>query len=259
MKITAVCAIAILMVSLAGVIAAPAPVTLNAQDMPIQKAADSISEQAGAAIVVDPSVKGTVTASLKDADLTQVLDVITKSSNLVWKKISLAKSEGTEVTFDQMKAAAVALAAMPVIAMSVDDPATKTSAICAKDLPSAPDTALIKLPEKCSWVTMYVILAPPVAKDASAKTDDDTSVKSLSDSVAAKTLKMAELSSEERQQVYASEWQAQMSLSPEARQAMIRDQMSAMFNLDPEYREQLRQDMHEVFRDMRPDHGSQGE
>lgn len=229
---------------------APAKVTLNLQDSKLKEAVDEISRQSGVSIVVDPKAEGTVTASLDSVDLSQALDVVTSLNDLTWKKLQFARPQDSKVSLEQLKSAVVALASMPLVGLSVEDPATKTSALFAKDLSASPDVSGIGLPEGYSWSTVYVILsAESLPKPPSASTAADVS--SLSKTATQTMLELANMTSEQRQQFYASEWVTQMSMTPEARRGMLRDRMAAMFDLDPQYRDQLRQDMHEASHGMR--------
>lgn len=242
---TLICAIVLCFV-LTGVGLADAPnkVTLDAKSMAVKDATDAVAKQAGVAIVLDPKATGTVTANLSDADLGQVLDVIAKSNNLTWKKLQFARKEDSKVSLDQLKSGILALASMSLIGLSVEDPATKTGTVFAKDIPAAADTSKLGLPEGYSWSTVYVLLAPePVA----AKTAEGDKLTQLTKTATQQLMEVASLSPEDRAVYFQNQWTQTMKLTPEARQSMLRDQMQAMHNLDPQYRDQLRQDMHSVF------------
>lgn len=243
-----VCAIVLCFVLTGIVVAADAPnkVTLDAKAMTVKDATDQVAKLSGASIVLDPAAKGTVTASLSDADLSQVLDVITKSNNLTWKKLDFARKEDSKVTLDQLKSGILALASMQLVGLSVEDPATKTSTVFARDVPVAPEPAKPALPEGYSWSTVYVVLAAAPVVTPSTDKDKDK-LASLTKAGAQQIVDVANLTPEQRQQYFQNQWQQQMSMTPEARQAMIRDQMAAMRNLDPAARDQLRQDFRSVF------------
>ena len=137
-----VCVIAVVLVSLPALAAETAPkVVLDARDKPIADVVKEISAQTGAAIVLDPTATGSVTASLTNAELSQALDVITKANNLSWKKAQFARPTDSKVQLEQLKMAVLALAQVPLVGLSVEDPASKTSTVFAKDLPAAPDTS----------------------------------------------------------------------------------------------------------------------
>ncbi|MHB9036726.1 MAG: hypothetical protein ACYC64_08665 [Armatimonadota bacterium] len=235
-------------------------VSLNVSDMPIKDAVAQIAQQSGASIVLDPKVTGSVTISLSDADLTKALDVVTKLNKLTWKKLQFAKPNDSTIKLEQLKSAILALSSMPVLGLSVEDPASKTSAVFAKDLPGTPETSSLHLPEGYSWTTVYVILSPEVVADADAGKSD---VKTLSEAEVKRTLEMAAMTPQERQQVFASEMNAYMALTPEARQSMMADRMRAMFNMDSQSGQQFREDMRNVMHDLRssgemPDFGGRG-
>jgi len=233
---------------------APAKVTLDAKAMAIKDAADSISKQAGVPIVLDPKATGTVTTSLKGADLTQALDVVTKANNLTWKKLDFARKADAKVTLDQLKSGILALANMQLVGLSVEDPATKTSTVFAKDVPAATEAPKPALPEGYAWTTVYVVLAAePKADDAAAGKDK---VAKLAANAAKQMADVASLTPEERKQYYSDFMAAQMKMAPEARQSMLRDQMQAVFGMDQQSRDQFRQDMRAVFSQM--PHGAFG-
>ncbi len=227
-------------------------INLDARDVTLQDAIKDIAEQSGASIVVDPKAQGKVSANLNSVDLSQALDVVTQVNNLTWKKLQFARPDDPKVTLDQLKSAILALASMPVMALAVHDPATNTSAMFARNMPASPDLSAVKLPEGYKWVTVHVVLAPeePV-KQSSAATESGDQVAEAAEDATRRIMEMAALTSEQRRQVYASEWMVQMSMTPEARRGLLRDRMSAMFDLDPTYREQLHDDMRQVFRDIR--------
>jgi len=261
------CAIILCFLLTGVVMAADAPnkISLDAKALAIKDATAQVSKLAGVSIVLDPKATGSVTASMNNAGLDQVLDVITKSNNLTWKKLQFARKEDSKVSLDQLKSGILALASMQLVGLSVEDPATKTGAVFAKDLPAAADTSKLGLPEGYSWSTVYVILAPEPVAEKPAEKDK---VAELSKAQADALYQVANMTTEERAQYYQNQWMAQIKLAPEARQAMFRDQMQAMTNLDPQYRDQLMQDMRTVFGGMRGlgggqrgqrQHGNQGQ
>lgn len=234
---------------------APAKVTLDAKAMAIKDATDEIARQSGTAIVLDPKAKGTVTASLNGAEMSQALDVVTKANNLTWKKLEFARKTDSKVTLDQLKSGILALASMELVGLSVEDPATKTGAVFAKDIPSAPDTPKLPLPEGYTWTTVYVVLAPEPAADPAAAAGKDK-VASLATNGVKQMSDVANLNPEERKQYFANVMSAQMKMAPESRQGMLRDQMSAVMGMDQQSRDQFRQDMRAVFSHM--PHGATG-
>lgn len=246
---TLMCAVIVFMLLMSAAFAVDSPtpkINLSAQDMPLKDAVDLIGKQAGVNIVLDPKAQCKVTASLTGADLSQTLDVLTKPNNLTWKKLQFAKPSEDKVPLEQLKAAVVTLATVQVVGISVEDPSAKTASVFAKDLPASPDTSAIKLPDGYSWTTVYVVLAPP----EQVATEPQSDVKALSQEESQRMLELANLTPEERQQVFAQQWVAQMSLQPEVRRAIMQDQMRAMFNMDPSYRDQFREDMRAIFQSM---------
>jgi len=223
----------------------PPKINLAANAMTLKDATDEIAKQAGISIVLDPKAKGTITASLNGAEVAQVLDVITKMNNLTWKKLTFARKDASKVSLDQLKSGILALASMPLMGLAVEDPATKTSAVFAKDIPSAPDTANVGLPQGYTWSTVYVVLAPEAPAPVAKATDK---VKDLGQKQAQSVMDLAMMTPEQRRQVYADQWTAAMRLTPEARQAMLQDQMTAIQGLDSQTRGQLLHDMSRAMR-----------
>lgn len=228
------------------VLAAEEPkVNLSANALTIKQATDELAKQAGISIVLDPNAKGSFTATMNDAGVSQVLDVMTKMNGLTWKKLQFARKDDSKASLDQLKAGILAMASMPLMGLAVEDPATKTSSVFAKDIPSAPDTSKIGLPQGYTWTTVYVVLAPEAPTVASTSTNK---VLSLAQNQAQAMTDMATMSTDERQQIYRDQWTAAMRLTPEARQRMLQDQMSAIRNLDPQTRGQLLHDMSTAMR-----------
>ncbi len=220
-------------------------ITLNADALALKDATEEVAKQAGISIVLDPNAKGTITASLTNAEVGQVLDVITKTNGLTWKKLQFARKADDKVGLDQLKSGILALASMPLTGLAVEDPASKTSALFAKDIPSAPDTSKVALPEGHTWTTVYVVLAPEAPTSTSPQTDK---ARSLAQTQAQAITEMARMNQNDRQAIYRDQWTAAMRLTPEARQAMLRDQMSAIRALDPQTRSQLLRDMSAAMR-----------
>lgn len=227
------------------VLAADTPkVNLSADALSLKDATDEISKQAGVSIVLDPKAKGAVTASMNSVEVGQVLDVITKMNNLTWKKLQFARKEDSKVTLDELKSGILALASLPMMGLAVEDPATKTTAVFAKDIPSTQDTTAVVLPEGYSWSTVYVVLA----QEAPVEAPKSDKVRDLARSQAQAVTDLARMSPNERQMIYRDQWTAAMRLTPEARQAMLNDQMSAISNLDRQTRSQLLRDMSTAMR-----------
>ncbi|MGQ9456066.1 MAG: secretin and TonB N-terminal domain-containing protein [Armatimonadota bacterium] len=232
-------------------------ISIEAKDMPIKDLASELSKQTGTTIVVDPKVQGSVTLNLKDATLDQALDAVAKLKNVVWKKLQFAKPSDEPVKLDQIKSAMIILASLPLVAFSAEDPVTKTVALAAKDLPAAPETSSVKLPEGYSWVTVYVILGSEPSREQAATSTGTGPIK-FSNDIKERTLQLAKMTPDERRQILAAEIAAEMSLAPEIRRAILADRMKAMFGMDPKLRDQYREDMHAIFHQLReenPDFG----
>lgn len=220
-------------------------VSLSAQDTPIKDVCASITQQTGASIVLDPKATGSVTINLNNMDLSQVLDTVTKLNNLTWRKLQFAKPTDDSVKLDQIKSAMVALAAMPMVALAVEDSAAQTTSVFAKGLPASAAPTQMKLPEGYEWTTCYVVLSPdslvaarPASTSSAGGAQDAASV---TQNARQNIADIARLTPEERQRVYQDEIQAQLSLDPEVRRQMWQDRRQAMRNLPQEVRDQMRQ------------------
>lgn len=239
----------------AGAVAAadPPKVSLDVKAMSLKDVTDQVAKQASIPIVLDPNAKGTVTITANDIEVGHALDVITKSNSLTWKKLQFAKSQDSKVSLDQLKSGILALAAMPLTGLAVEDPATKTSAVFAKNIPSTPDTSQVGLPAGYAWSTVYVILAPEALAPAkTASTASENKVQSVSQAQTQSYADLAGMSSQERQQVFQNQWVAAMRLTPQARHDILRDQIRGMAGLDQQSRTQLMQDLQHAFRSLFP-------
>ena len=235
----------VLLVCGAAALAADQPkVTIDAQDTPIKDVVSQISQQTGASIVLDPKATGSVTISLKDADLNQALDTIAKLSKLTWKKLQFAKPTDETVKLDEIKSAMLTLASLSMVGLSVEDPSAKTSTVFAKGLPSTPDTSGLKLPEGYSWATVYAILPAESSSDKPKGRSDAavTAKQVLTD--------LAKMTPEDRKQYFAAEMAMEMSMAPEVRRDLLKSRMQAQFSMDQQSRDQYREDMHSVFHDL---------
>lgn len=223
-------------------------VTINAKNLPIGDTLKQLNVQTGCDFIVDPKAKTNVTLSLTDVDLPQALDAITNTNNLIWKKISFANSDDDKPKLEQMESTIIAMSSMPMVAICVEDPATKKTVMYAKDMPSTPDKSVVPLPQNYTWKTVYVIFA----KDSLVKKEEDKkdAVTAMCEAQGKLTAEMAKMTSEQRQQVYADEIESMCNYSPEVRQQMMKDRMDAFHNLDQSTKDQLRQDMHSMFGEM---------
>lgn len=239
----------VIVLSLASGAYAAGQVSLNVSDMPIKDVATQIEQQSGVYIALDPKAQGSISVSISEVDVSQALDVITKLNKLTWKKLQFAKPADTTIKLDQLKSAMLALSKLPMVGLSVEDPASKTTAVYAKDLPQSPDTSSLQLPEGYTWTTVYVVLnsEADAAQEAKAESDVDR----IGKAEAKNAVDMANMTPEQRQQIFASEMSAYMTLSSEDRQSLLADRMRAMFNMNSQDSEQFMQDMHSVMQGLR--------
>ncbi|MEN6357186.1 MAG: hypothetical protein ABFD83_08900 [Armatimonadota bacterium] len=239
----------IIMLSLVSAAYAAGQVSLNVSDMPIKDVASQIEQQSGVSIALDPKAQGNISVSISDVDVSQALNIITKLNKLTWKKLQFAKPADSTIKLDQLKSAMLALSALPVVGLSVEDPASKTTAVYAKDLAKSPDTSSLLLPEGYTWATVYVILNPEADAAQEAKAESD--VDRISKAEAKNAIDMANMTPEQRQQIFTNEMSAYMTLTPENRQSILADRMRAMFNMSSQDSQQFRQDMHSVMQSLR--------
>lgn len=230
-------------------------VSLDAQKMPLKDVITQLAQQSQQSIVLDPKARGEVTISLNDVDLPQALDVITKLNTLTWKKVSIAVSEDSPASLEQIKLGVLALASIPVTGMAVQDPSTGQSAVVAKSLPSTPDTSAIKLPEGLSWKTFYIV-TPPIVPAAKSTYESKSQAATMVEDHVRDLQTLAQMSSEERQQYYAGEIAADMSLAPEVRKAMARDRKLALRSFGLQVRNQADGGRHTSGRDKSRNRGT---
>jgi hypothetical protein len=232
-------------------------VTLRVSDMPLKDAVAQIEQKSGADIVLDPKAKGSVTIDVSNIDVSRTLDIITKLNNLTWKKLQFARPADSAIKLDELKSAMLALSSLQMVGLSVEDPSTKTTAVYARDLNKSPEMSSLQLPQGYTWATVYVILCPEAA---SAQDKPVSDIARICNDQTQNTLDMANMTPEQRQQIFASEMNTYMTLSPEARQSLLADRMRAMFNMNSQDSEQFRRDMRSAMRNLRqsgdvPDRG----
>lgn len=250
-----VCAIALMMIlSVAAAAAETVKVNIAASDQMLSAVVADMSKQVAASIIVDSKSDTKVNLSLADTELPKALDAIAKLTKLTWKKVQFAKATDSKVSLDQIKSTLVALAAMPLVAVSVADNSGKGAAVFARDQQGEPDTAGLKLPDGYSWVTAYVIYDTAKLVDKPAETAKADDAKAQADR--AKTAQMnsermedlARMSPDQRKQAYADEMADMMTLSPNARRQFLQDQFSAAKAMDPKLRQQYLADMRSAMR-----------
>lgn len=250
-----------LSVALCGVVfaedaAKPTKVSINANDQLLSEVAKTVGESANVSIVVDTMVDARITASASDLELTKALNILSESVSAAWKKVQFAKSSADKVTLDQIKSTIVALAGLPLMAVSIQDSEGKVSSVFAKSVPAKDDTSAIKLPDGYKWATVYVIYAAPKTGEKTAS--DKADVKDLNKQAMEKASQLSNLSPEERQGYFKNEMAGMMNLAPEVRQSIFKDQMSAMFNSDQTMRDQYMNDFREAMHSLWGNNGGYG-
>lgn len=233
-------------------------IKISANDKLLSEVAKDIAQQANISIVVDPKADSKITTSVSNIDLAKALDLICKSADASWKKVQLAKSATDKVTLDQLKSSIVALASMPVAAISVQDNEGKSSSVFAKSVPVKDDVSGIKLADGYKWQTFYVIIAKTDAssdiEDETASSDSDTEkidpeeAKKLAGEGYNKARDLANMSSDERRAAYKNEMMGYMGLTTQARRALMADEINAAKDMDPRFRNQYFKDLRSVLR-----------
>ena len=233
--------------------AEPAKISINVKDQTASEVGKLLAEKSGQSIIVDPKIEKKITLGLNELELPKILDMVSTSTEATWKKVQFAKKTDDKVSLDQIKSSILALAAFPMLAVSVEDSSGKSTSMFAKGVPSSNEAPAVKLPEGYTWVTAYVIYLPekPVDKTASAETKDPKAkVEQMTNEAFNKSVEMAKMSSEERQKVFQNEIAGYMSLAPEARQQVLKDQMSSIFSMTPEVRQKYFEDMRSAMQGM---------
>ncbi|MCX6344995.1 MAG: hypothetical protein NT018_07960 [Armatimonadetes bacterium] len=236
-------------------------VSLSVSDASMITAAEQLAKSAGVSIVVDPAIDTKVTLTLNDVELTTALDMLAKTGKATWKKVQYAKQTDSKVTLDQIKSSVLALAAMPLIAVSVDDASGKGASMFTRDLSTSPETSNIKLPEGYAWTTVYAIFAAdkPAKKTetAAAKPSDVPSIDKekldeMGKTAFDKPIDLANMAPADRKRMLQNEMMGYMTLIPEARRQLLRDQMAAVAAMDPAMRNQYRKDLRDAMKVLNP-------
>jgi len=249
------CAVAVIAVmSVAASAAEPGNVSISAGDQMLSVIAANMEKQAGVSIIVDPKCDTKLNLSLAETELPKALDVITKLTKLTWKKVQFAKVTDGKVQLDKIKSSIVALAAMPMVAVSVADGSGKGATVFARAEQGEPDTSTIKLPEGYEWTTAYVVYDPDKLVDKpaeAAKAEDPKPVvdKQTAAKMNSKRLEeLARMSPDQRKQAYAAEMADMMTLTPDARRMFMQEQFDAAKSMDPKLRSQYFSDMRTAMR-----------
>ncbi len=243
----------LIVLSMAVGAAEPAKISINVKDLTVTEVGKFLAEQSGLSFIVDPKINKKITLGLNELELPLILDMVSKSTDSVWKKVQFAKKTDDKVSLDQIKSSILALTAFPMLAVSVEDSAGKSASMFAKGVPSGNEAPAVKLPEGYTWVTAYVIYIPekPVDKTAPADAKDPKAkVEQMTKEAFNKSVDMANMSSEERQKVFQNEIAGYMTLAPEARQMVLKDQMSTIFNMNTDVRQKYFEDMREAMKGM---------
>jgi type II secretory pathway component GspD/PulD (secretin) len=222
--------------------------------MKLSDVADQFFKQTGSTLVVDPSLTGTLTASVQKSEIPTALDIIATTTNSMWRKFSFAKKDDTPVTLDQLKSAVLTLASVQLTAFSMEDQTAKTTVVAAKSLTASPDVTTMKLPEGYSWLTIYALM-PKDALTPKPKAEEKVTVASLTEMETKRMQELLKMSSEERLQAYQNEWMESMNLSDEDRRTLLKDRIQAMFSLDQQYQSIMHEDMREIGQQMHPGGG----
>ena len=246
MRIAVLIGILALTLATAGAVAAAdvPKISLNAEDMPIERAMDEVGKQAGVSILCDAGVKASITGSFQSMELEKALDLISKPNSLQWRKVYLRVQADQKPTLAQVKAQADAVAFITGGPVIVHDPATGKQKVFVEQDASAPSVD----PEKLGLKPVYLVSKPKVETKAAAS--PEAAKRALE--VQQERLKvLSSLTPEQRVTAMQQEFLLMMQLDPAVRQQMMMDQMMAMRNLDPQTRDMYRDSMRNTWRTMR--------
>ena len=247
MKFIAILGALLIAMSVACVAADNPKVTLNADNTALDQVVTDLSKQAGVQIILDKDIKGTVSGHFESTELEKLLDTITKSSNLKWRKIYLPvpKDENApKPTVDQIKARAEAVQAVTTGAIVVYDPATGKQKVFVEQDPKA----LSVDPDKLGMKPIYLITKPKVE----AKTDDAKDTASKYKSLSDERMKMLQsMTPAEREAAMQQEMVQLMTMTPDNRQNFMSAQMNAIRNMDPALQQQFFESMRDTMQSMR--------
>lgn len=267
----------------------PSKVSLSASDgMPAAEAFESLARQSGMKILLESTVKGKVTVSLKDVSLESALTAACKGTNMVWRKVYIdPKSE----LLDKPDRFAATLRLMSglsfpdlVVAASSNN---KIGVICQQK--QGVEDAQDKIVKDLGLAPVYLVSndALVAAKEAQKNTAVNKFTQSYKDQIDM----FMKMTPEEREQAlmeslnlmdnigpeyFAAAMQALMNTNPqtlrrlqarqtdmlfslpaEQRRAMIRMNMEAMKNITPEQQKILQEDAMAVMEELKNQQGGQ--
>lgn len=236
----------LVLVSLTCAAAESPKVSLDAKDMTIEQVMAELSTKAGVQIVCESGVKGTVTGQFQSIELDKLLNSITKSNNLTWRKLYLPVPGEEKPRMEQIRARAEAVAALTGEPIVVCDPATGRQKVFVEQDPAAPSVD----PEKLGLKAIYLIAKPTALVTDSGKDSQDLTARANQLQNERMQL-LTQMTPEQRAAAMQLEMMSMMQLDPTVRQQIMLDQMAARRNMDPQMRDAYQQMMRDTFRSMR--------
>ena len=245
----------VLIISLLALLCVPAiagdSVSIDATDMPIKQALDSIAQQSGVQILLDGEVEGKMTATMSNVPAEDAIKTVAKYAGWNWRRMDLVVGPDTKVSVAKLKSAISALDALELAGLSVADPKTGKVSLVAKSLGADAKSGL-KLPEGQKWKAYFLITKPEVKK-AEDKPKDSAAAQA-SQEATERLNKITSMEPEQRQAFFQNEFASELQLAPETRVQIWKDRLAVFGNLmqDPTTRDQLRADMRDAFSQLRP-------
>lgn len=267
----------------------PSKVSLSASDgMPAAEAFESLAKQSGMKILLESTVKGKVTVSLKDVPLEAALTAACKGTNMVWRKVYIdPKSELMEKP-DRFAATLRLMSGLSfpdlVVAASSNN---KIGVICQQK--QGVEDAQDKIVKDLGLAPVYLISNDALV--AAKEAEKNTAVNKFTQASKDQIDMFMKMTPEEREQAlleslnmmdtvgpeyYAAAMQALMNTNPETlkriqarqtemlfampveqRRAMIKMNIEAMKNITPEQQKILQEDAMAVMEELKNQQGGQ--
>lgn len=220
-------------------------VSLDAADMPIDRAAKELGSQAGVQIICDKDVKGSVTGHFVGMELDKVMDSITAGNKLVWRKLYMpAPADGEKSpTVEQMKSRIDALLGITVGTVALYDPATGKQRVFVEEAVAAPKVE----PDKLGLKPAYIISMPKTDQADSKQTNSEVA-KQFQTLAAERNKLLAQMSPEQRVASLQQEMYSMLQMDPSTRNQLLADQWKARQNMPQDMQDAYRQMMRDAMR-----------
>jgi ABC-type dipeptide/oligopeptide/nickel transport system ATPase component len=222
------------------------PIALEFDRIDIQRVAQSLSERAHRSVLLDSTVKPTVsvTASGSAKTIEEALDRLTKPLGLVWKKIYVMKSSAPD-NGERIAQLVDAVKDVAAPGLVVEDPASHQVTLYLRDLPAAPD---LEAQIHTAWPFLkpvYLISDPKAAEKKVEKLEPPRQVspQQFAQMERERMDIFMKMSPDERAKAMQQAMSTVMQADPTAMQEMMRSGMQAwvqtMQQMTPEQRQQM--------------------